>query len=161
MSTSGNTPGQFERGKRNLRRSSKKTINKLKKKRKNSEHWITEKPTEALTDILTERCKILQFDESLTKVAAVLIPKEVVAQHLDRVREIAGLTTTRKLVGFLWLMTLEKLFCESSQTAFLKTATCHKEHFSILMAPERSQRVEHPTLRNTNRLDKSVRPCGQ
>ena len=59
----------------------------------------------------------------------------------------------RKLVGFLWLMTLEKLFCESSQTAFLKTAIFHKEHFSILMAAERSKRVEHPTLRITNRLE--------
>ena len=35
---------------------------------------------------LNDRCKDLQFDEGLTKAAAILLPKETGAQHLDKIQ---------------------------------------------------------------------------
>ena len=74
-----------ERDKRNLcpQKFQQKAITKLKK-RKNSEDGITaeipealsEKQKGALAENLNERCKNRQFDEGLTKGAAVLLPQK-------------------------------------------------------------------------------------
>ena len=87
-------------------------------KREKQRRRLTEKPPEALAEIWTERCKNFQVDEGLTKVAAVLLPKKL-WNNIQTVSPIACLTAMRKLVGYLWLMTLGKLKCESSQTVFL------------------------------------------
>ena len=87
------------------------------------------------------------------------VPKETGAQHLSSFRPIAWLTTVRKLVEYLLLMTLGTIQCESFQRAFVKKkqppATRNMQH---LDGSRKSKRVAHPTFRGTHRLGKNVRP---
>ena len=133
-------------------------------KRKISEDGITaeildalsEKQEEALAENLNERCKNLQFDESLTKAAAILLPEEMGAQHLDRFIPIACLTMMRKLVGYLRLMTLGKIKCASFQTAFVKNSHPLQGTYSILMAAEKENEWDIPLIAAQIDLKKSV-----
>ena len=71
-----------------------------------SEHETTAEPLEALSpeqtqtlaEYLNKRCKTFQFDEGLTNEASVLLPKEKQANHRDRFKPIACVTTLRELM---------------------------------------------------------------
>ena len=112
------------------------------------------KQKEALAEFLDERRKNLQFDEGRTTAAAILLSNETGAQHLDRFRPKACLITVRKLVVYLWLVTLGKIKCESFQTAFVKNSHPLQGSNIILMAAEKVKYCEIPLFAAQRRLGK-------
>ena len=126
---------------------SQKAIKKHEQ-RKNSEDGMT-------AEILDNGCKELQFDDGLTEAATVLLSKETGAQHVDRFRPIACLTTMRKLVGYVWLMTMEKIKRDSFQTAYVNDSHPLQGALSILMAAEEAREWDIPLFAAQVDLKKS------
>ena len=81
-------------------------------------------------------CQELDFDKGWTDSAAVLIPKSHGARSLDMFRPLACLVTMRKLLGYLWLSSLQSLCLQTFQTAFVKGTHAMHWVFELLKAAE-------------------------
>ena len=163
------TARKDERGKRHFHRRSTKSNQKLKVEC--SEDGITaeipealpEKQKEALAENLNGRCKDPQFDEGFTKKQLRSSHPKIQEHHIwTGFRQIACLTTMMKLMGYLWMMTLRKIKCESFRTAFMKNNHPPRGALSIVLEVEEKQKSGTSHFYEAQiDLKKSVRPCGQ
>jgi hypothetical protein len=103
-----------------------KAIMKLKRG-KSSPDGVTAEMLQALppaartsmaSDIV-RRCAYLDFPAEWMESTAVMAPKVVGATDLSKFRPIACLTTMRKLLGYMWLLSLPPLTFKTAQTAFI------------------------------------------
>lgn len=90
------------------------------------------------------RCHNVDFDASITRAGAVLLPKIINAPSLDKFRPIASLSSTRKLYGYLWLHGLPNIKFASFQTAFVKGAHPLQGVYCLFLAAEKAREWGKP-----------------
>ena len=84
-------------------------------------------------------CCDMSFPEEWMCSLTVMAPKVVGATWLTKFRPIAGLCAMRKVLGYVWLMSLPPLRYESVQTAFVPGAHADAGLFLLLQAAELSR----------------------
>ena len=106
---------------------------------------------------MNERCKNLQFDEGLTKAAAILLPKEIGAKHVqtNRVSDY-----DEETVGVPLADDTGKHQMRILPDSVRKNQPTATRSIQYLDGSRKGKRVGHPNLRSTNRL-KNVRQCGR
>ena len=92
-----------------------------------------------LANDLNRRCRDLDFDADTMTASSVLLPKVVGAASLAKFRPIACLKTWRKLLGYLWLLTLPIIRMATYQTAFVRGAQAIMGAHSLLLAAEKAK----------------------
>ena len=68
---------------------------------------------------LVRRWRTLEFPTEWTRSMTTLAPKVIGATTLAKFRPTAGLCAMRKLLGYIWMLSLPALTLVSAQTAFI------------------------------------------
>ena len=137
-------------------------------------------PTEVLLQLCRFFIKVLatlDIPESWGTVGSSLIPKVVGAASLSKLRAIACLPVARKLLGYLWLQMLPKLFFVSFQCGFVagshepngvyvvkRTAELSKEWGTNLYVAQvvllsQAPQVPNPPTKSTSRTKRRELPA--
>ena len=77
-------------------------------------------PRASLASDIVRRCAYLDFPTEWMESTAAMAPKVVGATDLSKFRPIARLVTMRKVLGYMWLLSLPPLTFMTAQTAFIK-----------------------------------------
>ena len=99
-------------------------------------------PTECLEKLsrsLSMMCWGRPFPEDWLCSLTVMAPRVVGATCLTKFRPIAGLCAMRKVLGYVWLMSLPPLQYESVQSAFVPKTHADAGLFLLLQAAELSR----------------------
>lgn len=128
-------------------------LKKLKKS-KGSPDGITAEMLLALPDEsknrlaadISHRCRSLTFPQEWMKSMTTLAPKVYGATKLANFRPIAGLCAMRKLLGYLWILSLPILTFLTLQTAFIPGSHADTGVFMLNRAAELSREWRIPLV---------------
>ena len=93
---------------------------------------------------LSRRCSVLDLPKEWCRSLTTLAPKVIGARSLEKFRPNAGLGAIRKLLGYIWLWSLQLLTFCSVQTAIVPGSHADTGVFMINKVAELSREWQRP-----------------